>query len=135
MRLNPSPSTTTSVPPSVDAPDHPAPASAPNRSSPATDLDAKGIFIDIYRSTTDRSKYLSVVGGTDIASMAFPADMDTDLHSVSPYKEGVEIQSGKPAMGLDVEDILGQLGRQGFAVHGLKFSASLSMGVGIGRGE
>jgi len=104
-------------------------------SSPSPNLGASGILIDIYRSTSDRSKFLSVVGGTDIATMAFPADMDTDLYSVSPYKEGVEIQSGKPAMGLDVEDILGQLGRQGFAAHGLKFSASLSMGVGIGRGE
>lgn len=129
MRLNPSPSTTPSVPLPVDPP-APQPVvaalavSAPVRASAA-------IGIDIYRSTSDRSKYLSVAAGTDIAGMAFPADMDADLHSVSPYKEGVEIQSGKPAMGLDVEDILAQLGRQGFAAHGLKFSASLSMGVGL----
>jgi hypothetical protein len=126
MRLNPSPSTNPSVPLSVAVP-----AASPF----SADLGAAGIRIDIYRSTSDRSKYLSVVGGTDIADMAFPADMDADLHSVSPYKEGVEIQSGKPAMGLDVEEILGQLGRRGFATHGLKFSASLSMGVGIGRGD
>lgn len=125
MRLNPSPSMTPSVPPSVDAP-VPRPSVAAS-AAPATGSTA----IDIYRSTSDRSKYLSVVAGADIAGMAFPADMDADLHSVSPYKEGVEIRSGTPAMGLDVEDILSQLGRQGFAVHGLKFSASLSMGVGL----
>jgi len=39
----------------------------------------------------------------------------------------------RQAMGLDVQDILSQLGRQGFAIHGLKFSAALSMGVGIGQ--
>jgi hypothetical protein len=125
MRLNPIPSPSPSAPP-------PAATPIPRDAAPASPA-AAAIAIDIYRSTTDRSKYLSVVAGTDIAAMAFPADMDADLHSVSPYKEGVEIQSGKPAMGLDVEDILSQLGGQGFAVHGLKFSASLSMGVGIGR--
>ena len=135
MRLNPSPSTTSSVPPSLATPAAPSLESAAAVSSSSSNVGASGIQIDIYRSTSDRSKYLSVLGGTDIASMAFPANMDADLHSVSPYKEGVEIHSGKPAMGLDVEDILGQLGRQGFAAHGLKFSASLSMGVGIGRGE
>jgi hypothetical protein len=134
MRLNPSPSSTPSHPPSIGVPVH-EPVGEPAVTTSSASLGASGTLIDIYRSTSDRSKYLSVVGGTDIAGMAFPADMDTDLYSVSPYKEGVEIQSGKPAMGLDVEEILSQLGRQGFAAHGLKFSASLSMGVGIGRPE
>lgn len=133
MRLHPSPSNTPSTPPSdtVDAvlAHDDLPASAPQHPAPSP------VRIDIYRSTSDRSKYLSVVAGTDLANMAFPADVDADLHSVSPYKEAVEIQSGRPAMGLDVEDILAQLGRQGYAAHGLKFSAGLSMGVGIGRGE
>lgn len=128
MRLNPTPTTSPSVSPTAPAPTSVARS---EEAAPLRSVSTAAIGIDIYRSTSDRSKYLSVVAGTDIAGMAFPADMDADLHSVSPYKEGVEIQSGKPAMGLDVEDILAQLGRQGFAVHGLKFSASLSMGVGL----
>ena len=89
--------------------------------------------IDIYQSVADRAKYLSVPAGTDLAAMAFPADMDADLFQVSPYKEGVQVQAGVPAVGLDVEDILSQIETRGFALHGLRFSASLAMGVGLGR--
>lgn len=102
-------------------------------SSPTAPEPLLAVAIDIYRSSTDRSKYLSVAAGADIASMAFPADMDSDLHSVAPYKSNVEIQAGRPAVGLDVGEILRQLGRQGFAIHGLEFSASLSVGVGLGQ--
>ena len=132
MRLNP-PSPASSTPASTF---EPATFSA---SAAGLDLAAVGspaagpVGIDIYQSVAARAKFLSVPAGTDLASMAFPADMDADLFQVSPYKEGVQIQAGVPAMGLDVEDILGQLEARGFALHGLRFSASLAMGVGLGR--
>lgn len=79
----------------------------------------------------DRAKYLSVPAGSDLSKMAFPADTDSDYQSVSVYKQDVGIESGKPAVGLDVDDILGQIASRGFAFHGLKFSTSLSVGVGV----
>lgn len=120
---------------------HPAPAPAPI-SLPAVDhapsheieklQGLNRVSIDIYRSSTDRSKYLSVPANSDLAAMVFPADTDSDLQSVSLYKQNVEIELGKTAVGLDVQDILGQISKNGFACHGLKFSASLSVGVGMG---
>ena len=117
---------------------HPTPESLPQASSqvePSAKTEAPAVgsrlSIDIYRSSLDRAKYLSVPAGTDLASMAFPADTDGDYQSVSIYKQGVDIESGKPAVGLDVGDLLGQIASRGFALHGLKFSASLSVGVGM----
>jgi len=91
------------------------------------------VSIDIYRSSSDRSKYLSVLAGTILGEMAFPADTDSDLFSVSLYKENVDVERGKMAIGLDVESILNQIEASGYAVHGLQFSASMSVGIGSGR--
>lgn len=121
MRLHPTPES------------HPQPEPSPGIEpsiKPAAVVGSARLSIDIYRSSLDRSKYLSVPAGTDLASMAFPADTDGDYQTVSIYKQGVDIESGKPAVGLDVDDLLGQIAKQGFAFHGLKFSASLSVGVG-----
>lgn len=90
------------------------------------------VSIDIYRSSTDRSKYLSIPTGAELGEMVFPADTDSDLQSVSLYKPNVTIEAGKTAVGLDVNDILSQIDARGYACHGLKFSASLSVGVGMG---
>ncbi len=121
MRLHPTPES------------HPQPEAPPRiepSSMPEPALGKGRLSIDIYRSSLDRAKYLSVPSGTDLAGMAFPADTDGDYQSVSLYKQGVDIESGKPAVGLDVDDLLGQIASRGFALHGLKFSASLSVGVG-----
>ncbi len=119
MRLHPAPSSPA---------DHVAPSEALSKDPPKAT--SNRVSIDIYRSSTDRSKYLSVPSGSDLAQMLFPADTDGDYQSVSLYKQDVVLESGKPAIGLDVEDILGQIARSGFAFHPLKFSASMSMNVG-----
>lgn len=118
---------------------HPSPESLPQPEvsprieppKPETVVGKGKLSIDIYRSSLDRSKYLSVPAGSDLSSMAFPSDTDGDYQSVSIYKQDVGIESGKTAVGLDVDDILGQIAARGFAFHGLKFSASLSVGVGV----
>ncbi len=122
MRLHPSPE---SIPQPDASPriEVPVEQGTPGKSS--------RVSIDIYRSSMDRAKYLSVPAGSDLSTMAFPADTDSDYQSVSVYKQDVGIESGKPAVGLDVDDILGQIAARGFAFHGLKFSASLSVGVGV----
>lgn len=114
---------------------HPTPnqvADQPAEVKQSAPSDLRAVSIDIYRSSTDRSKYLSVPTGSNLGEMVFPVGTDSDLQSVSLYKQNVEIVAGKPAVGLDVADILAQIEARGFAFHGLKFSASLSVGVGMG---
>jgi len=91
------------------------------------------LSIDIYRSSSDRSKYLSIPAGQNLAEMNFPSNTDSDLFSVSLYKENVAIERGKVAIGLDVESILNQIENSGYAIHALQFSASMSVGVTTGR--
>jgi hypothetical protein len=106
--------------------------SSPSDVAPTSKSQLK-ISIDIYRSSSDRSKYLSIPSGINLAEMNFPADTDNDLFSVSLYKENVTIERGKMAIGLDVESILNQIEKSGYAIHGLQFSASMSVGVTAGR--
>lgn len=114
---------------------HPAPKQAPENATPqavSKTAESVKVSVDIYRSSSDRSKFLSVPSGSNLAEMTFPADTDNDLFSVSLYKDNVELERGKNAVGLDVDSILNQIEMRGFAFHGLKFSASLSVGVGLG---
>jgi uncharacterized protein YcgL (UPF0745 family) len=114
---------------------HPVPL-VPVDAAPNADSGPKKatqVSIDIYRSSTDRSKYLSVLSGVDLSAMTFSANLDQDLFNVGIYKENVLLEQGKPAVGLNVESILNQIKESGFAIHGLEFSASMSIGVSASR--
>lgn len=73
--------------------------------------------IDIYKSTKNSKKYLSVPTGTDIANMTFSSDLDADLQILSPFKTEMEIDSSQPRLGMDVLDIIEQIKNNGFATH------------------
>ena len=83
--------------------------------------------IDIYKSTKHDDKYLSVPEGTDVANMDFPADIDPDLLSITPFKSGLEIDLSKPRMGLNQENILKQIEEKGYAIHGATMEASIGL--------
>lgn len=106
---------------------HPPTTETPNQEEPAQILE-----IDIFRSSVDRTKLLSVPVGVDVKDIQFPSDLDEDLHSVRPYKNAVRIERGKPALGLDVEDIFRQISARGFAAHLLKTTSSIDMSVRLG---
>ncbi|HNY29439.1 MAG TPA: hypothetical protein PKO15_01000 [Fibrobacteria bacterium] len=113
-------------------PENPVPSDPRPEATPEAVDTSRSMEIDIYRASTDRSKLLSVPAGTDLSTIQFPSTLDEDLHSVRPYKAGVTITRGTPALGLDVEDIYSQILAQGFAAHLLKASGSIEMGVRMG---
>jgi len=84
--------------------------------------------IDIYRSATDCTKYLSVPAGTDVTEFAFPKDLDKDLRTLSPFKTQHEIIPGRPYVALDAKDVARQIKERGFAVHGAKVTITVSSG-------
>ncbi len=94
---------------------------------------AEAMDFDIYRSSVDRTKLLSVPAGKNPLEISFSADLDPDLHNVRPYKQSVHLQRGQPALGLDVEDIFQQTAARGYAAHVLKVDTGISMGIQIGR--
>jgi len=105
------------------------PESGPGQDPP------EALDIDIYRSSVDRTKLLSVPAGTNPLDLSFPADLDKDLHKVLPYKTKVHLELGQPALGLDVKDIFAQIAAKGYAAHQLKVSSSIDMGIQFGRSK
>jgi hypothetical protein len=103
------------------------PESKPDQDPP------QGLDIDIYRSSVDRTKLLSVPAGTNPLDLSFPSDLDKDLHQVLPYKSKVHLELDQPALGLDVKDIFAQIASKGYAAHQLKVSSSIDMGIQFGR--
>lgn len=84
--------------------------------------------IDIYRSAKNSTKYISVPSGTDINTFQFPADLDEDLHQLSPFKTHHEIIPGEPYVALDGEDVATQIRAKGYATYRANISVDVSVG-------
>ena len=76
--------------------------------------------VDIYKSTKNGNKYISVPAGTEIEKMKLPENLDPDLLTLSPFKTELEIDPLKPRVAIDTEDIIKQITENGYAVHGAK---------------
>lgn len=84
--------------------------------------------IDIYRSNTNTTKYLSVPAGTDVRNLQLPADFDHDLLRLSVFKSEHEIQPGVPYVALDADAVIRQIQERGYATHGAKVEITISVG-------
>jgi hypothetical protein len=73
--------------------------------------------VDIYRSTRNKSKFLSLPADTDLATFKFPLGFDSDLRNVVKVKT-VDVNPAKAPVAMDTGDIARQIDAQGFAVHG-----------------
>lgn len=82
--------------------------------------------IDIYTSTKDGEKYLSVVAGVKLETLKLTDTMDPDMLSLSPFRTRLEIDASKPHKALNVKDILKQIESNGFALHGAKTRIKLT---------
>lgn len=74
--------------------------------------------IDIYRSATNSTKYLSVPSGADVGNLVLPANIDSDLLKLSPFKTPLEIRPEQPRIALDAADVINQINKNGYAIHG-----------------
>jgi uncharacterized protein YcgL (UPF0745 family) len=81
--------------------------------------------VDIYKSTKNGNKYISVPQGTEIEKMKFPENLDPDLLTLSPFKTELEIDPSQPRAALDSADVLKQISENGYAVHGAKVTITL----------
>lgn len=84
--------------------------------------------IDIYTSSNNGTKYLSVRKGTKIEDLELPADIDTDLLTLSPFRTRLVLDADKTHSALDQADIIAQLEEKAYAIHGAKFEITLTAG-------
>jgi hypothetical protein len=82
--------------------------------------------IDIYSSATAGGKFLSVAMGTKISELKLPESVDKDLLTLSPFRTRLEIDASKKHPALDQKDVLRQIEKYGYAIHG----ATLLLKVG-----
>lgn len=82
--------------------------------------------IDIYKSAINGNKYLSVPEGTDVTKLKVPSNFDSDLTTLSPFKASLEIDPKKPNIAIESVDVIEQIERNGFAVHGAKLEIKIT---------
>jgi hypothetical protein len=76
--------------------------------------------IDIYTSTKNGEKHLSVAKGTKIEDLELPDTIDSDLLTLSPFKTRLEVELTVEHNAVDQVDVIGQIEEKGYAVHGSK---------------
>lgn len=84
--------------------------------------------IDIYRSNKSASKYLSVPAGTDLNTLKLPLNIDPDLMTLSPFKTSMDINEDTNRVALDARQVLLDISRNGYAIHGAVIEIRLSIG-------
>ncbi len=84
--------------------------------------------VDIYKSTKNSTKYLTVPADTDVQKYKFPADMDADLLSLSPFKTSLDINANDNRVALDSKQVIDDINKKGFAIHGAKIEIKLTVG-------
>lgn len=81
--------------------------------------------IDIYKSTKNGNKYISVPEGTEIEKMQLPDSIDHDLLTLSPFKTSLSLDANNTRIALDQNDVMKQIKDNGYAVHGAKIEIKI----------
>jgi hypothetical protein len=81
--------------------------------------------IDVYKSTTNNAKYLSVPAGTDVASFQFPSNLDPDLRQIYPFTTNEEFDPSQPRVGMNIPRILADIQANGFCAHEVVISTTI----------
>jgi len=83
--------------------------------------------IDIYTSTKNGAKHLSVAKGTKIEDLELPDTIDPELLTLSPFKTRLEIELKVEHNAVDQADVIGQIEEKGYAIHGSKRVITLKL--------
>ncbi len=84
--------------------------------------------IDIYKSTKNGTKYLSVPAGTDVKKYKFPPNIDPDLLSLLPFKTSLDIKEEDNRVAIDSRQVINEINKNGYAIHGAKIEVRRSIG-------
>ena len=82
------------------------------------------MLVDIYRSQTYPNQFVAVPAGVQPSAVQlsdFPG-----LAPLTSHSSGVDLQPGKPRIGLDADDVIKQIGTNGYAVFGAEVTISRS---------
>ena len=82
--------------------------------------------IDIYNSAIKGDKFISVPKGTKISELKLPESVDKDLLTLSPFRTRLEIDASKMHPALDQKDVLRQIEKNGYAIHGATLLLKIS---------
>lgn len=80
--------------------------------------------IDIYKSLSSHTKYLSVPSGTDLAKIKLT---DKDFAEVSPFKSQLRIERGEKRIALDSDAVIDQIEKDGYSIHGSKITIQIAI--------
>jgi hypothetical protein len=70
--------------------------------------------IDIYQSTTNSEKFLTVPAGTDVTTLTLE---DSDYKSVIPFRQGRDIAAGESRIAFDSDAAIASISTLGYYLH------------------
>lgn len=88
--------------------------------------------VDVYQSRLKDTKFISVPTGTDMAKLSLPDTIDKNLLDLKPFKMGMEMRPSQPRIAMDQEEIIKDIERQGYAIHGSIIETTIHTAKGGG---
>lgn len=82
------------------------------------------MLVDVYKSSSNPEKFLSVPAGTDIKKFDVAA-LDQDYQVVSAFKKGVDVDPSILRVALSSAEIIRDIGDHGFATHNAHVATTL----------
>ncbi len=83
--------------------------------------------VDVYISTKNGDKYLSVPAGADVSQLDLPEELGPDLLSLTPMKTSLQLDLSRAMVGINQEDVIKQITAKGYVIHGTNMNAVISM--------
>lgn len=77
------------------------------------------MIIDVYVSSKNSNKFLSVPQNTDLSKLNIE---DSDYKSVSLTNKGKNINENENRIGVNTNDIINQINKNGYALHSIKIT-------------
>lgn len=82
------------------------------------------MLVDVYKSSSNPEKFLSVPAGTDIGKFSV-AELDSDYRAVAIFKQGIKVDPSTPRVALSSAEIVRAIEDHGFATHDALVTGSL----------
>lgn len=82
--------------------------------------------IDIYQSTKDSSKFLSVPEKTDMSNLKITEEEATIFGKVTSHRKSLNIDANDERIALNTDDVLKQIKNKGYAIHGAKIDFNVT---------
>ena len=76
--------------------------------------------VDIYQSSTNPNRFLSVASGTNVETLTLKGEDSKHYSQVKPFRKALSINASDKRIAVDAKDLISKIQSNGYALHGVQ---------------